>query len=76
MSGLAARTALASPAAASPLARYVGEYHNDYYGTISITEKDGKLIVAMGPKGGYTFTSRTGTVMNSRSCQPAGSRPR
>jgi len=40
----------ASPAPAAPLASYVGTYHNDYWGPATITEKDGKLHLALGTK--------------------------
>jgi hypothetical protein len=40
----------ASPAPARPLASYVGTYNNDYWGPATITEKDGKLHLALGTK--------------------------
>ncbi len=40
----------ASPAPAAPLASYVGTYNNDYWGPALITEKDGKLQLALGTK--------------------------
>jgi CubicO group peptidase (beta-lactamase class C family) len=40
----------ASPAPAAPLASYVGTYLNDYWGPATITEKDGKLHLALGTK--------------------------
>ncbi|MEO6825798.1 MAG: DUF3471 domain-containing protein [Microbacteriaceae bacterium] len=52
---LTGETAPASSAAAAPLTSFIGEYHNDYYGTITIRDDGGKLVVAMGPTGGYTF---------------------
>ena len=33
-----------------PLAKYVGDYHNDVYGTINIAETNGGLVLAIGPK--------------------------
>jgi CubicO group peptidase (beta-lactamase class C family) len=38
----------ASPAPSAPLASYVGTYNNDYWGAARITEKDGKLRLAIG----------------------------
>ena len=40
----------AKPAPAAPLASYVGTYNNDYWGPARITEKDGKLQLAIGTK--------------------------
>jgi CubicO group peptidase (beta-lactamase class C family) len=40
----------ASPAPAAPLASYVGTYQNDYWGPARITDKDGKLHLALGTK--------------------------
>jgi CubicO group peptidase (beta-lactamase class C family) len=40
----------ANPAPAAPLASYVGTYNNDYWGPARITEKDGKLQLAIGTK--------------------------
>ena len=40
----------ANPSPAAPLASYVGTYNNDYWGPARITEKDGKLQLAMGAK--------------------------
>jgi CubicO group peptidase (beta-lactamase class C family) len=40
----------AGPAPAAPLASYVGTYNNDYWGPARITEKDGKLHLALGTK--------------------------
>jgi CubicO group peptidase (beta-lactamase class C family) len=39
-----------NPAPPAPLASYVGAYHNDYWGTAQITEKDGSLHLALGAK--------------------------
>ena len=41
----------ANPAPAAPLSAYVGTYANDYWGPASITEKDGKLALSLGPRG-------------------------
>jgi CubicO group peptidase (beta-lactamase class C family) len=40
----------ANPAPAAPLASYVGTYNNDYWGTARVTEKGGKLQLALGSK--------------------------
>lgn len=40
----------ANPAPAAPLASYVGTYQNDYWGPARVTEKDGKLQLALGSK--------------------------
>ena len=40
----------AEPAPAAPLASYVGDYNNDYWGPARVTEKDGKLQLALGTK--------------------------
>ncbi|OBK26692.1 serine hydrolase [Mycobacterium asiaticum] len=39
-----------SPAPAKPLGEYVGVYSNDYWGPATVTERDGKLQLALGPK--------------------------
>ena len=41
---------LASPAPPSANAAYLGRYRNDYFGEISVSEKDGGLTIALGPK--------------------------
>jgi len=40
----------ANPAPAAPPASYVGTYNNDYWGPARVTEKDGKLHLALGAK--------------------------
>jgi CubicO group peptidase (beta-lactamase class C family) len=40
----------AKPAPPGPLSGYVGTYGNDYWGPARVTEKDGKLTLALGPK--------------------------
>ncbi len=40
----------ANPASAAPPASYVGTYQNDYWGPARITERDGELRLALGPK--------------------------
>jgi CubicO group peptidase (beta-lactamase class C family) len=41
---------LASPAPPAANAAYLGSYSNDYFGEISVIEKDGGLAIAQGPK--------------------------
>jgi hypothetical protein len=50
MGSLVGQKPPANPAPAAPLASYVGTYHNDYWGTAQITEKDGSLRLALGTK--------------------------
>jgi hypothetical protein len=40
----------ANAAPAAPLASYVGTYTNDYWGPVRVTEKDGRLHLALGTK--------------------------
>ncbi|WP_006241445.1 serine hydrolase [Mycolicibacterium tusciae] len=40
----------ADPKPPAPLSTYVGTYNNDYWGTARVTEKDGKLVLALGPE--------------------------
>ena len=40
-----------NPVASQPLPTYVGTYANDYVGTASITEENGKLVMRVGPNG-------------------------
>jgi CubicO group peptidase (beta-lactamase class C family) len=47
---LVGRQPVANPAPAAPLASYVGTYNNDYWGAARVTEKDGKLQLALGTK--------------------------
>lgn len=48
---LVGKTPPASPAAAKPLSEYAGTYNNDYYGPATISEDNGKLVLALGPAG-------------------------
>lgn len=41
----------ADPAPARPLPSYTGSYANDYFGAAQVSERDGQLILTMGPKG-------------------------
>ena len=47
---LAGKQPPAEPAPPAPLASYVGDYANPVYGPARITEKDGGLVLALGPK--------------------------
>lgn len=46
---LAGKTAPAKPAAARPMADYVGTYENAYYGPARITQGQSGLVLALGP---------------------------
>ena len=52
---LAGQTAPAGATMAGPASDYVGTYSSPYFGTFTVTEKDGVLRGALGPAGGYTF---------------------
>ncbi|TGD87445.1 DUF3471 domain-containing protein [Mycolicibacterium sp. CH28] len=53
----------ADPAPAKPLASYTGTYANGFWGPATVAEKDGKLTVALGPKGQtYELTHWDGDV--------------
>lgn len=41
----------ANPAPAKPLTDYVGDYNNSYWGPAKITERDGNLVLSIGPRG-------------------------
>jgi CubicO group peptidase (beta-lactamase class C family) len=47
---LVGKQAPANPAPARPLSDYTGGYANDYWGPAEVTERDGALQLAMGPK--------------------------
>ncbi len=47
---LVGKQAPANPAPARPLSDYTGGYANDYWGPAAVTERDGALQLAMGPK--------------------------
>ena len=44
-----------TPSAALPLADYAGTYASDYLGQAVVSEKDGGLVLALGPKGIKSF---------------------
>ena len=78
----------ANPAPARPLANYLGVYANDYWGPAVVTERDGALQLAMGPKNqtfplthwdGDTFTfalnsenAPTGSISRATFAGPPG----
>lgn len=69
----------ASPAPAADIAAYTGTYHNPYYGTATVTDHDGALVVALGPAGDYRLTLHhwdgdTFAFTPSGENAPAGSR--
>lgn len=41
----------AGPAPAQPLPSYAGTYRNDYWGPAVVAERDGKLVLELGPRG-------------------------
>lgn len=51
-----------NPAPAGPPARYVGDYANPYWGTARVTDKDGALTLALGPKLTVPLEHRDGDV--------------
>ena len=51
-----------NPTPAAPLSSYVGTYANDYWGPARITEKDGKLLLALGPRETFPLTHWDGNV--------------
>lgn len=52
---LPGETPPADPAPAQPLSAYAGEYANGYYGTATVREEDGSLVLAVGPGGGTVY---------------------
>jgi CubicO group peptidase (beta-lactamase class C family) len=48
---LVGSTPPANAAPARPLSDYVGVYNNGYWGPATITERDGKLLLELGPRG-------------------------
>ena len=65
----------ANPAPAAPLASYVGTYNNDYWGPARVTEKDGKLQLALGPKLNVPLTHWDGNVVHLLAGSPRTRRP-
>jgi len=47
---LAGKTPPADPAPAGPASRYIGRYTNDYWGPATVSERDGALTLALGPR--------------------------
>lgn len=44
-----------APAPAHEAQAYTGTFHNQYYGDAAVTAHDGRLSMAVGPRGTYTF---------------------
>ncbi len=62
---LAGRQRPASPAPSRPLADYTGSYASDYWGPATVTETDGALTVALGPRPDvYPLTHWDGDVFS------------
>lgn len=54
---------VADPAPAQPLSSYVGTYDNDFWGPAMVSERDGKLVLGLGPRGDtFELTHRDGNV--------------
>lgn len=47
---LAGKPPPVNPAPPQPLSRYTGSYANDYWGPATVSEKDGGLVLALGPR--------------------------
>jgi hypothetical protein len=47
-----------NPAAAKPLAAYVGKYSNEYFGTLEVAVENNLLILRLPPRGAYYELSR------------------
>ena len=51
------------PNPAQPLSSYVGTYRNDFWGPAEISEREGKLVLGLGPRGDtFALTHRDGNV--------------
>ena len=60
---LVGKTPPADPAPAQQLSSYVGTYRNDFWGPATVSERDGKLFLGMGPRGdSFELTHRDGNV--------------
>ncbi len=42
-----------NPVAAKPLSAYAGKYTNEYFGTLSVTVDDNRLVLRLPPRGAY-----------------------
>ncbi|KAA0024342.1 serine hydrolase [Antrihabitans cavernicola] len=72
---LIGKTPPPNAAAAQPNATYVGTYNSDYWGPAVVSEKDGKLVLGLGPKGqSYPLTHWDGDTftftLNSENAPP------
>jgi hypothetical protein len=53
----------ANPAPGQPLSTYTGTYRNDYWGPAVVSERDGKLVLGLGPRGDtFELTHWNGNV--------------
>lgn len=60
---LVGKTPPADPAPAQPLSNYVGTYRNEFWGPATVTERDGTLLLGMGPRGdSFELTHWDGNV--------------
>ena len=50
------------PAPAAPPASYVGTYNNDFWGPAQVSEQDGTLVLALGPRDTFELTHWDGNV--------------
>ena len=49
-----------------PFASYSGVYNNDYWGPATVTERDGRLELALGPRGSFELQFWDGNVFTFR----------
>lgn len=59
---LAGQQRPAGAAPPGPLASYAGTYRNDYWGPATVTERNGRLELALGPKGVFELQPWDGDV--------------
>ena len=54
---------VADPNPAQPLSSYVGTYRNDFWGPAEVSEREGTLVLGLGPRGDtFELTHRDGNV--------------
>ncbi|KAA0117185.1 serine hydrolase [Mycolicibacterium sp. P9-22] len=54
---------VADPNPAQPLSSYAGTYRNEFWGPAEVSERDGKLVLGLGPRGDtFELTHRDGNV--------------
>ncbi len=59
---LAGKQRPADPKPPAPLASYTGTYRNDFWGPATVTQRDGRLELTLGPKGVYELKPWDGDV--------------